>query len=285
MLDLGVGPAARRPVGRNDNRPSITSARSQLCSVWPSGTSNGGSRGAISASLNALFAEFRAAATAMRMLANSRPSHSPTGCAPLVGASQHRPPSPGSCRARIAAIAAASRARPDRRWPRWRRAHPGPRRQCGQLRVALAVDGMAVVGQFDADPVRSEAVTRSASASAAASGPPFGNTLTHMAFATSGQDVPVRRRPGNRRRSHGAAFCSFPPRPGGRRPADGTAADIPGSAGDNQQTGRAGPNVSAGGVDSDVPEHEHRREVEFAGPSAKRTTRRARRVGGEGDRS
>ena len=90
----------------------MVNCRNQLSSVCPSGTSNGGSCGAMSASPNAHCSPSSAAAvTTSGRCANSRAISSPDRrCEPPSGAS-HPAAESSDCRARIAPIAMASRRR------------------------------------------------------------------------------------------------------------------------------------------------------------------------------
>ncbi|CKO99984.1 Uncharacterised protein [Mycobacterium tuberculosis] len=90
----------------------MTNDRSQLSSVCPSGTSNGGSRGAMSCRPKAHRSPSSAAAvTASGHHANNRAISSPDRrCAPPSGAS-HPAAESSDRRARMAAIAIASRPR------------------------------------------------------------------------------------------------------------------------------------------------------------------------------
>ena len=69
-----------------------------------------------------------------------------------------------------------------------------PRRQLGQRGVALVVEGMAVMGQLDADPVGAEPVHQVGQRPAGGFRAAGVQGLAHMAFATTGQDVPVPAR-------------------------------------------------------------------------------------------
>ena len=65
------------------------------------------------------------------------------------------------------------------------------RRQLGQRGVALVVERMAVVGEFDADPVAAEPVHQVGQRRRCRIGPAGGKGLAHMAFTTAGEDMPV----------------------------------------------------------------------------------------------
>ena len=163
VLDLRVRP--RRPLRRpyRLRAPAITRCRSQLSSVCPAGTSNGGSCGAISASPNAHCSPSSAAAvTTSGRCANSRAISSPTSGATRPAAPASRPPRPSS--AGPGSHPSPSPAGPGtarRNAPRWwLSAHPEARRQVGQRGVALVVERMTVMGEFDADPVAAEPVNQ-----------------------------------------------------------------------------------------------------------------------------
>ena len=66
-----------------------------------------------------------------------------------------------------------------------------PRRQLGERGVALVVEGMAVMGQLDADPVAAEPVHQVGQRLLGGLRAAVGKRLADMAFAASGQDVPV----------------------------------------------------------------------------------------------
>ncbi len=68
------------------------------------------------------------------------------------------------------------------------------RSQVGELRVALVVERMAVVGEFDADPLAAEPVHQVGQRRRGRVRPASGKGLAHMAFAAAGQDVPVSAR-------------------------------------------------------------------------------------------
>ncbi len=173
----------------------MTRCRSQLSSVCPSGTSNGGSCGAISASPNAHCSPRSAAAvTTSGQWANSRAISSPDRrCEPPSGARQ---PAASSIelRARIAPIAMASLPRDGSAKcaavvATSAEAEAG--RQLGQHGVALVVEGMAVVGELDADPVAAEPVDQVGQRRRGRIRAAVGKRLADMAFTASGQDVPV----------------------------------------------------------------------------------------------
>ena len=66
-----------------------------------------------------------------------------------------------------------------------------PGRQLGQRGVALVVEGMPVVGELDADPVAAEPVHQIGQRLLRGLRAAVGKRLADMAFAASGQDVPV----------------------------------------------------------------------------------------------
>lgn len=70
-------------------------------------------------------------------------------------------------------------------------ADPEARGQRGQRRVAFVVERLAVPGQLDADPRRAEPVHQIGQRPRRRVRPAVGKRLAHMAFAATGQDVPV----------------------------------------------------------------------------------------------
>ena len=70
-------------------------------------------------------------------------------------------------------------------------AHAEPRREFGQCGVALVVEGMAVMGQLDTDPVGAEAVHQVGQRLGGGTRPAGRQRLAHMPFTAAGQNVPV----------------------------------------------------------------------------------------------
>ena len=70
-------------------------------------------------------------------------------------------------------------------------ADPEPRREGGQCRVALVVEGMAVTGQLDTDPVAAEALHQIGQGVGRRLRPAVGKRLAHVPLAAAGENVPV----------------------------------------------------------------------------------------------
>ena len=88
-----------------------------------------------------------------------------------------------------------------------------PRRQLGQRGVAFVVERMAVMGQLDADPVAPEPVHQIGQRRCGRLRPAGGQRLADMAFAATGQDVPVPARRLGERVEVVAQACPFRRRP------------------------------------------------------------------------
>ena len=114
---------------------------------------------------------------------------------------------------------------------------PRPNRGASSASAALrsSSSGMAVVGELDADPVRGRTGRPDRPAPFRGSGPPVGKRLADMAFATSGQDVPVPAGRLGERVVVVAQDCPSRRRPDVPRPAGATAVDTLGSTGQHQQ--------------------------------------------------
>ena len=116
------------------------------------------------------------------------------------------------------------------------------RRQGGQRRVAFVVERMAVVGQLDADPVGAEPVHQIGQRPFRRVRTAVGKRLAYMAFAASGQDVPVPARGLGQRIEVDSAACPSRRRPDAPRPAAATAAgSLPGRGPAPADAGRADP--------------------------------------------
>ena len=70
-------------------------------------------------------------------------------------------------------------------------AHPEPRREFGQCRVALVVEGVAVMGQLNTDPAGAEAVHQIGQRLGGGTRTAGRQRLAHMPFAAAGQNVPM----------------------------------------------------------------------------------------------
>ena len=145
----------------------------------------------------ALLTQFGCGRDDLGVARTAGPSPPPTAGAPRPAAPAIRPPRPASCRARIAAIAMASRPRdgpakcapvvattPD----------PEPRRQRGQRGIAFVVERVAVMGELDTDPVGAEPVHQIGQRRRRGLRSTLRKGLPHMAFAASGENVPVPTR-------------------------------------------------------------------------------------------
>ena len=235
--------------------PAMTRCRSQLSSVCPSGTSNGGSCGAISASSNAHCSPSSAAAvTASGRCANSRAISSPDRrCEPPSGASQPAASSielPGPDRAHRHGQPSARRLG-EMRGGGGDDADAEPRRQLGERGVALVVERMAVMGQLDADPV----ARRTGPPDRPAPRPPLPGRRrkapdAHGLCGSRSGCASARRPPRSARRSRSAA-CPSRRRPDAPPPTGATAADTP--PGPRASTSRCGPGGSGSSVRAPPP--------------------------------
>ncbi len=102
-----------------------------------------------------------------------------------------------------------------------------PRRQLGQRGVALVVERMPVVGELDADPVAPEPVHQIGKRLVRRFRAAVGKRLADMAFAASGQDVPVPAGRLGQRVEVVAQLALSRRRPDAPSPAGATAVDTP----------------------------------------------------------
>ena len=142
----------------------------------------------------ALLAEFGRSAHHLGPL-REQPGHLLTG--PQVRTTQRSQPPGGSVQGLPGPDRAHRHGQPSARRMREMRCgggddvHAEPPRQPGQRGIAFVVERLAVMGQLDADPACAEPVHQIGQRPPRRIRTTLGKRLAHMAFAASGQDVPV----------------------------------------------------------------------------------------------